>query len=223
MTTAHEDWERDILAQLDVQARRYDFPILNNIYHDFVGIDLRSFRSDDEWLIVFQLINITNGKLMNDVYGFGNRLAQPGMQQGITCADDPHALVEQAADGQLRIAGELYGRKVEHELTIDDLRRAKVEVDDVDALAALRALAVRSQSALMLDDQALLAVCGRSEAPLLQWAHPATWFHPDVAGDELPSSSESLVELAQSLARGTALRSSSPRETNLEWQRWVVE
>ena len=221
--TMHVDWEHEILTQLDNYARRYDFPILNNIYHNFVEIDLCSFRSNDEWLIIFQLVNITNEVLMNDIYGFGNRLTQPGMQRGIMCTDDPLALVKRAENGQLWITGDLYGQKIQYELAIDDLQRAKVEVDNVDALAAFRALAVRSPSAMMLDDQALLEICGRSTAAVLQWAHPETWYHPDVADDELPSSSDSLVKLAQSLARGTPLQLSSPRETNLEWQRWVVE
>ncbi|NTV79786.1 MAG: hypothetical protein HGA25_11810, partial [Clostridiales bacterium] len=69
----------DILNILDEEAATYNFPMPDNLNIYSAGMRLTSFRSELEWLIVFEMMNYTkNHEFANEICAFGNKLKQQG-------------------------------------------------------------------------------------------------------------------------------------------------
>jgi hypothetical protein len=75
---------------------------------------------------------------------------------------------------------------------------------------------------ILLSDERLLEICGRTEAGLTRLLQLDDWYHPNVAIGEQPSESDCLESLADALASGEADLYSCPEELhNTHWSNWV--
>ena len=79
------DWADEILGQLDEAAERFALPGIPNEYYEHAALRMTAFRSDDEWLIVYEDVGWARRELefQNTVSAFGNKVEEPGHQ------DDP--------------------------------------------------------------------------------------------------------------------------------------
>jgi hypothetical protein len=77
-------WSQEsILKQWDDATRKGEFPHFASDSHWAFGkARLSAFRSDDEWLTIFELLTYYNGLADFEiiVYAFGNKLRNPGVQ-----------------------------------------------------------------------------------------------------------------------------------------------
>lgn len=219
----HPEWSDEILSQLDAKAREYDFPVLNNVYFCFLGVDLRAFRSDSEWLIAFQLIVLEETDIVDSIYAFGNRLKKVGHQYSITAIPHAKEVLVVKADTAYSVVTEVHGRSCEFSFDAAEWNPRGATIDDPESMAHVFRLAfAKYRSNFLISDADLLRYVGRVSSDVERFASLTGWIHPDIAGEdeELPSTSPSFRVLAEALASGVAPRTPHLVDDNLNWARW---
>ncbi len=229
---SHDEWESDILEQLDNYAKEYDFPMLNNAYFLNADVRLTAFRGSSEWLLVFQEILLSEQHgFVNSVSTYGNRVSNPGTQQAIPALSAPpnHSIW----DGDRQFLLDQFdfevvvGDNIRHFTpSREDYRRAGVDVDSDMPVPAqvLRLVAHLAPDDLFTADEKLLELCGRIDADVEKFMQLEDWHHPDIADDELPSGSECFQTLALAIARDDkSLYSCPENNVNTHWSNWQLE
>jgi hypothetical protein len=216
-----------LLEQLDEAAELFAFPGLPNSYFDLAGTRLTVFRSDDEWLAVFQTVGWANreARFEDLVTAYGNSLSKVGLQKAVEVVTGPdgEAPVSQDDDFVLDIHDlkvEVRGKAHELSPTDADLSAAEVDVDSMSEPArVIRLLAHQLGDELFLSDDELLELTGRADAGLKPFIHADGWRQPDLVDDEVPSGLDCLRSLAEAIESGDADRYDCP-EPNSHWINW---
>ena len=230
----HATYEQsEILDQLDTSAEEFRFPILNNINSHLADIRLASFRSPQEWLIVFEEVALFEEYLfMNTISAYGNKVRSPGVRLGIddiikpvpgkSIFNEDGTLVLDLFDFEIRING----KKRRFTPTNADYRKLKIQLqdDDVpDAAKLLRFLIATVPEEFFQPDSKLLQICGRKTTNLKLFLRLDDWHHPDVVDGELPSESISFKSLAAALVDGDPSLYSCPKnKMNTHWTKWKL-
>jgi hypothetical protein len=224
---AHEAWRDEILEQLDRSAELFMFPGLPNEYFALARQRLTAFRSEDEWLLVFEVVGwgIKQAAFENLITAFGNQLETPGgMQKSVVVVtgpggaspwDEQEKFTLDLADLAVAIRGH------EHRLRASDadLRAAGIDDESMPAPAkVIRLLAHEFRDEPFLSDEELLEACGRANSGLERFLQLDGWRIPDLLESEKPSDVECLRSLADALASGDAGRYTCPEaEWNTHW------
>lgn len=223
------DW--DIISLLDECAENYNFPILNNVDIDLAGIRLTAFRGTDEWLVVFEEIEVFRRQsFVNGLFAYGNKLSKVGVQGSddlVLLASAGAPLWDEVGDFQLdprdfRIRASHSGTEYHFTPSAQDYHRAGVDLngDGEAAAKVLRFLVHEIPTELYASDDRLLSLCGRGET-LTRFLQLEGWRHPDIADDELPSDSPCFQSLANALVTGDpAAYECDPAEWNTHWSAW---
>jgi hypothetical protein len=219
------EWKDEILARLDEKAKEYDFPILNNAYFTYLAIDLRAYRSDTEWLILFQLVALRDGDVLTMLDAYGNQLEKNGLQYAFTTVPKAEGITVEEDNGSRVVRLEIFGHV--HDLRFDstDWKTVGSDFDGEGGAAHVLRLAVtRYRDLFLLPEGKVFETIGRPKSELHLLAHPTAWLHPDVAVDEeLPSANPSFQKLATAIAMGEPLDSHELEGNNLHWERWRLE
>lgn len=223
--------ESEILDQMDKCAEEFNFPILNNINSHLVDIKLTSFRSFEEWLIVFEEVALFQETMfMNTVSAYGNKVRSPGVQLGIDDIIQPVAgqpIFDE--DGTLGLdlfdfEIKINGKKKRFSPTKADYRAVKINLqkrDVPDAAKLFRYLVATVPEEFFQLEKKLLQISGRKESNLKVFLRLDDWHHPDVADGELPSESISFKSLAAALVSGDPNLYSCPSKLqNTHWSNW---
>lgn len=230
MPRKRSDIEEDILSTFDKYAESFNFPMMDN--PDFINADIRlsSYRSDSEWLIIFQEIVYSPGAqdFLNLISAFGNRVKPNGLVKGETVISPKKGASLFGEDGSFLL--DLSDFEVEVYKTLErfqpkgtDYRRAKVgpRSEMPKPVKFLRLVASMAQTSLFLPDDALLRICHRART-LGLFLQMEDWHHPNIAGDERPSDSLCLQSLAKALAENTPSAYRCPeRSRNTHWSKWA--
>jgi hypothetical protein len=217
----------ELLAQLDESAQLFMYPGLPNEYFALADMRLTAFRSDDEWLVVFETVgwSIRETGFDDLVFAFGNEVAKPGLQTAVPVVTGPGGESPWADDGEFRL--DLHDLHVvvrgeEHELqpTDGDLQNAQVDDESMPEPArVIRLLAAKLPGALFLPDDELLEICGR--AGLERLLQVDDWRQPDLIEDEQPSDIGCLRSLGDAVEAGDASRYECPEgQHNTHWTNW---
>lgn len=230
MPQDHPDWE--IIPLLDEHAESYDFPVLNNVDIELAGVRLTAFRDDDEWLVVFEEIEVfRRQKFVNGIHAYGNKIAKSGSQgsDDLILRESPGSspLWDNAgnfllAPSDFRIRAGHSGNEYHFTPSSREYERAGIDLDDQENQAAgiLRFLVNEIPAELYATDDRLLRACGKSE-PLPRFMQLGGWRHPDIVDDELPSDSPCLQSLASALITGDpATYECAPEQWNTHWSAW---
>jgi hypothetical protein len=221
------EWRDEILEQLDRSAELFMFPGLPNEYFAIARQRLTAFRSDDEWLLVFEVVGwgIKQAAFENLVTAFGNRLEQPGgIQKDVIVVTGPGGESPFDEHDELRL--DLHDLHVAirghaHRLRPSeaDLRAAGVDDEAMPAPArAIRLLAHTYPDEVLLSDDELLEACGRAGSGLERLLQLDGWRAPNLLESEKPSDVECLRSLAEAVAAGAADRYSCPEaDWNTHW------
>ena len=222
--------ESDILDPMDKCAEEFNFPILNNINSHLADIKLTSFRSSEEWLIVFEEVALFEETMfMNTVSAYGNKVRTPGVQLGIDdiikpvpsrpIFDDEGMFTLNLFDFEIKINN----KKKHFSPTKADYQKLKIKLQSKvpDAAKLLRYLVDKVPEEFFVSESKLLQICGRRSANVKLFLKLDDWNHPDVADDELPSESISFKTLADALVQGDPGLYSCPKnKENTHWTNW---
>ena len=183
--------EKEILDQLDQCAEEFRFPILNNIHSHLAEIRLTSFRSSEEWLIVFEEVALFQEYVfMNTVSAYGNKVRSPGVQLGIDniikpipgkpIFNDDGILALDLFDFEIKL-----NNKTKHFTPAKaDYQKLKINLrsTEPDAAKLLRYLIATVPEEFFVSESNLLEICGRKSANVKPFLKLIDWHHPDVGG-----------------------------------------
>lgn len=223
----------EILAQLDECARRYVFPMLDNAYVYPADVRLTAYGDGTRWALVIEALGAhahaaDHDAIQNALYRFGNCLDRP---PGTSNRD----FLFPTGDGDTPTFDPEYGWYVRREAHTLRIRGAEVPVPRDPAHFAARGIVLAEPPAitcaellraLLPEHRGLLLASDdelRERVPDLPvLLRLDEWHHPDLAGDELPSGSETFRMLARVLATGDAAQYRPSTPPNTHWRHWPV-
>lgn len=221
---SHPEWRDELLARLDEAAEWFMFPGLPNEYFALADLRLTVFRSDEEWLTVFEAVgwSIRDAAFHNQVKAYGNRLEKQGLQAAIEVVPGAFDAEDRLQLDLDRLQVEIRGRRHELRPSAADLRKARVEDAAMPEPArVIRVLATLLGDELFLSDDELLEICGRAGAGLTPFLKARGWRQPDLIDDEKPSDVACLQSLADAIAEGDPGRfDCAESEWNTQWWHW---
>lgn len=220
---------KGILEQLDDHAEDYTLPMLDNGYTYPGDVRLTAYRDDRRWAILiealgfFYKLGLPEG-IHTDVYAFGNCLSsQASGRQIYPLTWDP---VEEETDSSIcdvpLAVQVVYIRGEAVPIPRDPAVYAAkgIELEDPHRLHGqhlLRVLLPEHRLALLATEEELRQ---RVPADLPFFDRRNEWFHPDLAGDEMPSENVTFRKLAEAMVKGDPNRFAIDREPNTHWKNW---
>jgi hypothetical protein len=222
------NWEYEILHKLDESAKNYNFPMLNNAYLYYARIRLSAYRSNSEWLIIFQELAFSEMHgLINANSAYGNKIDVPTMDaltiastvSGKPIIDDQGNCLIDKYGFELNVRGKVIKMSPSEE----DYQRAGISTQssEPDCILILRLLAFLRPEDFFMSDKELLDIWGRNNVGLEKFLQLEDWHHPNIAGDELPSQSQCFQSLARAIARDDRNLYYCPQEVfNTHWTNW---
>lgn len=227
-----------ILDLLDAGARAFTFPMLDNGYVDPGDVRLTAFRDLSRWALIIEVVGFNRrGDAIDDcLHVFGNCLRDwppAGSPPSRTHSPNPTDFLWPVVDGP---SGPLLGDDGSVPPTTTDarVRGEVVAVSHDPAWCAERGVILARPPRVRLEE--LMRVLGRDHREALlatrEELHarlPAdlpilltldAWSHPDVVGDELPSTNETFQLLAEALVRGEPEAYAPSLPPNTHWSNW---
>lgn len=220
----------EILENLDKGAESFDFPVLDNTYYYLGKEKLVTFRSNDEWLMVFQEISfsIRAASVENVVSAFGSHLDKNGIiliswiiqEDRTKMYDDDNNFLLKTMDFKVVING----TERHFNPTSNDYRQLGIDLADdktPDEAKITRYLASAIPDELFFDNERLLEICKRSDGNLEVFLELEDWYHPDLINEEKPSETRCFQTLAEALAGNDKSLYQCPAEDyNTHWSNW---
>lgn len=224
--------EREILDELDQQARQSNFPGLGNTNYPLAKARLTAFRSPSEWLMTFELVAYgeKEAEFVDVVHAYGNRVDGPGWRGQVPVVtpaaghpmwDDDGNFLLDLSDFEVVVRG----KPERFTPSARDYARAgiRADADMPPPLELIRFLAHLAPGRLFLTDAELLEAAGRTGSGLKRFLQLDDWHHPDPIEKELPSTTPCLRRLAEALANNDPSRYACPdKEKNTHWSHWEV-
>lgn len=225
--------EAEILGQLDAEAERYAFPMLDNGYVYLGATRLRAWRDLERWALILEVVGYSPraGCFDDALFVFGNCLAE-GRAPGSNKQDflypvgdgpsGPHQGEDDFFEALHPEARDLRIRDQVVEVSRDPAFYAAREVElaeppRVGLEELLRALVVDHRQLLFASDDELAARLAPAPPELLRLDE---WRHPNLADGELPSQCEAFQQLAQALVAGDPDLYRPTHPPNTHWSNW---
>lgn len=105
--------KHEILSTLNRCAQKYNFPVLDNYNFDFAKARLTSFRGNNTWVILFEIIGTDAMSLSNEVFVYSNQIQENGLLYslpiGIEMIDNEDWF---DADGNFRLQHDVFSLNI---------------------------------------------------------------------------------------------------------------
>jgi hypothetical protein len=224
--------EAEILGQLDDCALKFEFPMLDNGYVYPADVRLHAYADQTRWVLIIEHLGYhlragDHDGITNCLHYFGNCLkckpATANVNFLIMTANGPEEdTFQEEINWYLRHpTGTIYLRKelVSFDCTPDSLTAKGIAVveEQPTGTELLRSL-LPTYKDLLLADEKELRLQIPQDIPLL--LRLEEWYHPDLAGDELPSANETFQQLAMVLCAGDSSIYSPAQSPNTHWSNW---
>jgi len=220
------------LSDMDKHAVEFDFPVLDNAYLQYAASRLTALRSDEHWLITFEVLGFSEREVefVNDLYAFGSCVPRQGFIEENILFDshsnqplfDPVTNDFVADSKKWTIAR---GAAVlSFAPSLSDYQAAGLAAKPGGGLKKWREIELLRYLVSVYADSLFLTVkelvsrfpaCG-SLAVFLQTRE---WEHPDVAASERPSQKTSVRTLMKALAENDVC-AFDPGRPNTHWRFW---
>jgi hypothetical protein len=207
--------------------------MLDNGYVYLADARLSAYRDETRWALIIEVVGynpraVGHGGACNCLYCFGNCLRRPPgtANEDFLCVTDdgpdgPTFDDENVSDVRegartIRIRDSI----VPLDLTPEALTRKGIEPEDppqITGAELLRSLLPERRDLLLATEEELR---GRVPPDLPLVLRLDAWHHPDLAGDELPSESETFKLIADVLVSGDPSRYRPTEEPNTHWKNW---
>jgi len=223
-----------ILKQLDQAASDFVFPMLDNGYIYPADVRLNVYRDSNDWLMIIEALGASSPRtsgcdsFQNCLHVFGSALdREPG-----TANEDflypissleGEPLFEDEDEWNLRPGARalcIKGNSVAFDSSPESLATKGIELIDppaVDPPAVLRSLLPENRDLLFAGEDELAA---RNPKQLPLWFRLDEWNHPDLAGDVMPSDSETFRMLADAIVAGDPSLYAPTLPPNTHWKNW---
>lgn len=235
--SAKPNWQQRILQ--DWNASLWSLPALPYPDWGYARARLTAFRSEDEWLTVFEFIVYDSeaGYCMNSIHSFGNKLVEGKRQieDGAILTPPEDSLhfpfFEEDEEGNILLnpldfTVMLRGVKEHFLVTPEEYAQLGINLEQKTAgaidplIKILRLLAYRAPNRFFLSDAEILRRLSRPH-DLRQFLQLYEWCHPDSRKKERASDSPCLQNLAAALALGDpVLYECDKKLFNTHWSYW---
>jgi hypothetical protein len=222
-----------VLADLDKYASEFHFPVLDNAYVEFAATRLSAFRTEADWLIVFEVLGFSTREVefVDDIYAYGSCLSRGGIigeEVPFVSSQDARLFDAETRESIIdwrQWVVDMNGRKRTFAPSREEYRQAGINIitepgpGSLKAIELLRYLVHNLGEELFLSTEGLLKVFpGCGNMPL--FLQTTQWQHPDVAREEKPSQNVSIRSLVEALSYGDAslFQEGHP---NTHWSFWV--
>lgn len=235
-----------ILTILDACCHAGTFPMLDNGYVYLAASRLSVFHSPTDWALVIEIFGYSPRAGIPDlhVYTFASRLHQRNPVEQYVTPEAHQAYLENNPHNESRFflplgdddswqdeenAGELIARTATHfslrgQLVALPERSAYAlqgielaQPEDIEVYELCRFLAeTQRESVLATPAERRMSVLPE----LTQVLQLEEWRHPDLVGEELPSTTLAFQQLAQVLATGDPTHYTASEPPNTHWSNW---
>jgi hypothetical protein len=237
------NWTSDkILEILDSCADAFTFPVLDNGYVYLAATRMSVYYSDEDWAIVIEVFGSSprSGTPDTHIYTFTSNLYNRNSSSDYVTEEAYRNYLHQNPYNESRFIYPIDNTDWQDEEDMETvnskgvcvLRGVEVEVPGIEELEKLdiepeedkiltfefcRFLAGRHRDLVLCTDEERRI----SVSPSLQlFLQLEEWHHPDVAGSEKPSSSESFIQIANAIVSGNAQDYQSNETANTHWSNW---
>ncbi len=222
----------EILGQLDDCALKFEFPMLDNGYVYPADVRLHAYADQHRWALIIEHLGYhlragNHDGITNCLHYFGNCLRhKPGTASEdflMVTADGPNEnTFQEEINWYLRSPiGKIYLRDklVLFDCTPDSLvlKRIVIVEEQPTGTELLRSLLPTYKDLLMANEKELRRQIPE-DIPLL--LRIEEWYHPDLAGDELPSANETFQQIASVLYACDASIYAPTQPPNTHWSNW---
>jgi hypothetical protein len=224
---------KQILDDLDKHAAEFNFPVLDNAYVDYAAARLTAFRSETDWLIIFEVLGFSTREVqfVDDLYAYGSCVTHDGFigeeVPFVPSAKQPlfDSTTNSFVADWRHWAVNYKGKDLSFSPALSEYRKAGISIaDGADStpwreVDLLRFLAHTLGEDLFLPDGKLLArfpKCGMM--PI--FIRSQEWQHPDISGEERPSQNVSMTTLLDALSSRNPAVFQLGRP-NTHWSFWV--
>jgi hypothetical protein len=205
----------EILDQLDLAAKEFQFPMLDNGYFYPVDQRLHAFGDQQRWAVVIETLgyNPRAGNLINVLEKFGNCVGAPGADNDdfIGRLDNFEELWKLEQDDRPWTDA---GRLVVRGITIPFPQDVPM---DAQPWTLIRLVVPQNRFRFLASEVEL-----RQRVPpdLPRMLLLDEWNHPDVVKGEAPSDSETFRMVAEALVSGDPRRYAPRLPPNTHWSNW---
>lgn len=224
--------ETEILQQLDECAEAFTFPMLDNGYVYPADVRLHAYADETRWALVIEHLGYhlragDHDGMDNCLHYFGNCLRRkPGTANEdflVVTADGPDEFTfQEEINWYLRSPkGEIYIRDelVPFDLTAETLAAKNISmVDDQPSGADLLRSLLPEHKDILLANEKELRHQIPEDIPLILRLNE--WYHPDLAGDEMPSGNETFQMIAEVLCTRDPSKYKPTHQSNTHWSNW---
>lgn len=223
----------EILAQLDHAAESWSFPMLDNGYAYPADVRLTAYRDASRWALIIETVNQSprgggHGGTCDVLHVFGNCIhGEPGPTNDdfISRTGDPPEgeVYSEECDWVLNThAGMIRIREVlvPYDLGEEVMKRKGIipaEQGRLSAIDLLRSLLPEHRALFLANEEEKRT---RLPIDLPEILCLDEWHHPDLAGGELPSGSETFQMLAEVLRTGEIELYKPSKAPNTHWRNW---
>ena len=224
--------EAEILGQLDDCALKFEFPMLDNGYVYPGDVRLHAYADQSRWALIIEHLGYhlragNHDGVTNCLHYFGNCLPRkPGTANEdflMVTADGPdQETFQEEVNCYLRNPkGEIYLRDelVPYDCTPDSLAEKGIPTVDEkpSGTELLRSLLPQYKNLLLANESELRMQLPNDLPHLISLDE---WYHPDLAGDDLPSANETFQMIATVLCTGEATMYKPTFLPNTHWSNW---
>jgi hypothetical protein len=223
-----------VLADLDKYAAEFLFPMLDNAYVEFAAARLTTFRTTEDWLVVFEVLGFSEREVefVDDLYAYGPCLAKAGfIGEEIPVAALPQDPLFDAETRDCIADWSRWSVRVGDAIesftpSREEYAEAGVAIDrdpgpgSLKEIELLRFLVHRiGVDRLFMDDHTLLGHFPKCKH-LGKFIQTTKWQHPDVARGQRPSENISIRTLVEALHQGdpSLFKEGCP---NTHWRHWL--
>jgi len=215
--------KQDILRILDKSAKNFEFPILDNMNFDMAKCRLTAFTEGESWAILFEVVGVDpNLSIANDLYVYTNQRKENGLYIGIDdfvtfpglddlFDDDDNFLVNPHSLNLL-----IGKTPLQVDLTNKDYASAGIDPHPFSLTKLARWLCKDHKNLLFLTVDEMIEESGMALSSKFFY-QTEEWQHTD---EELPSSNEFFISLADAMAQNDAslIKNSG---SNTHWSNWT--
>lgn len=224
--------ESEILGQLDQCALDYNFPMLDNGYNAPADVKLHAFADELRWALIIEDLGYhtragDHDGMTNCINYYGNCLTGgPGGANEdflVVTSNGPNGPTFEPQTNWylLKETGQLYIRDhlVDFDCSGDALAEQGIPVKEAQpgGIQLLRSLLPKYRHLLFATEKELRRRIPFDLPCLLSLSE---WNHPDLAGDELPSGSETFQLIAKVLCEGDSSLYEPTQLPNTHWSNW---
>ncbi|MEH6450525.1 MAG: hypothetical protein V7765_17775 [Oleispira sp.] len=237
------NWKSErILEALDACAEEFTFPVLDNGYVYLAATKMSVYRSDEDWAIVIEVFGFSprSGDPDVQIYTFSSKLHDRDPSSNYVTEEAYKNYLNSNAYNESRFIYPISNNEWQDEEEMEYvklgakciLRESEIIIPE-HAAFQYAGIELEEENPLIFEFCRLIAakykdqvLCTEAErrvsvSPELELVLQLDdWRHPDVSGDELPSSSEAFKLIAEMLETGNTQVYTPTEKQNTHWENW---